>query len=60
LQWFHSPVWRLETFERKLKSSNWNYVLESLCQLDIEGSGSIPPRVASRRLWLDRGWIRVA
>jgi hypothetical protein len=58
-QWYHSPVWRLELPEESLKHCDWNHVLESVCSLEHTGRSSIPSRLFSRRVRLNRGWIHV-
>jgi len=58
-QWFHSPVWRLESKEGNLNGCGWNHVLESVCSLERTGRSSIPSRSFSRKTRLNRGWIRV-
>ena len=59
LQWYHSPVWRLDTIPHKRDRDDWNHVLESVVALSTTGSGSIPVRSVSRRTRLNRGWIQV-
>jgi hypothetical protein len=59
LQWFHSPVWRLESLTPSRKGSEWNHVLESVCSLERTGRSSIPARTVSRRSRLNRGWITI-
>jgi hypothetical protein len=58
-QWFHSPVWRLESCENPLTSCDWNHVLESVCSLERTGRSSIPSRSFSRKTRLNRGWIQI-
>jgi len=58
-QRFVSPVVRLETSEHRLRSCDWNHVLESLCSLERSGRSSIPVRNVSRRTRLNRGWISI-
>jgi hypothetical protein len=58
-QQFVSPVYRVETLERKLKDHGWNHVLESVLSLERTGRSSIPSRDVSRRLRLNRGWIHM-
>jgi len=58
-QWFHSPVWRLETQEDILKRCDWNHILESVCSLERTGRSSVPSRSFSRRTRLNRGWIPI-
>jgi hypothetical protein len=58
-QWYHSPVWRLESKEGNLNGCGWNHVLESVCSLERTGRSSIPSRSFSRKTRLNRGWIRV-
>jgi hypothetical protein len=58
-QWFHTPVWRLETIGPKPIGCHWNDVLESVCSLERTGSGRVPDRSLSRATRLNRGWTRV-
>jgi len=59
LQWYHSPVWRLESSPHKRGISDWNHVLESVCSLERTRHSSIPVRHVLRRVRLNRGWIPV-
>jgi len=59
LQWYHSRVWRLQPPMNSCRCDDWNHVLESVCSLERTGSGRVPTRDVSRRLWLSRGWIPV-
>jgi len=64
-QWFHSPVWRLESSDDSVASCDWNHVLESVCSLErrssVDMTGMRSPRSESvlRRMKLNRGWIPV-
>jgi hypothetical protein len=59
VQWFTSPVWRLEDVAPKGRHLHWNGVLESILSLERVGRSSIPDRDVSRRLRLNRGWIKI-
>lgn len=59
VQWFVSPVWRLQEDTRPRVLRGWNHVLESVCSLERTGHSNVPDRAASRRLRLTRGWIPV-
>ena len=65
LQWFHSPVWRLEDVDNSVDTHDWNHVLESVCSLERTSRGraredAVPFELAPRRVRLQRGWIRIA
>jgi len=59
IQWFVSPVGRVEQITPKRVSVGWLQVLESICGLTANGRSSIPDRTVSRRSRLNRGWINV-
>ena len=59
LQWYHSPVWRLDMVDTDPNHGGWNPVLESVLSLERTGRSSIPSRSFSRRTRLNRGWIPV-
>jgi hypothetical protein len=64
-QWYHSPVWRLEDIKESPDVHDWNHVLESVCSLERTSRGraredTTQSELASRRVRLQRGWIRVA
>lgn len=59
-QRFVTPVHRLEGYPLTRRTSHWNDILESLCSLERGNGGLInPDRDASRRRWLNRGWIYI-
>jgi hypothetical protein len=58
-QWFHSPVWRLESRPEIRTRHDWNHVLESVCSLERTGRSSIPARDVLRHPRLNRGWISI-
>jgi hypothetical protein len=60
LQWFHSPVWRLDMVEeRSTTHDRWNGILESVCSLERTGQGPKPDRSLSRATRLNLGWTPV-
>jgi len=59
LHYYATPVYRVETIERKRSICDWNHVLESVVNLNLQGRSTIPARSVSRRTKLNRGWIAI-
>jgi hypothetical protein len=59
LQWYHTPVVRIEMAKQTCFTHGWNHVLESICGLTTHGHYVVPDRSVSRRMRLARGWMAV-
>ena len=59
LQWYHTPVVRLDELPESRPFSDWNHVLESICLLRRTAHGEVPVRSLSRATRLNLGWTSV-